>query len=132
MKITKDEALNIATQCRATAGHPLTQKMLVDGGNGLMSELLNDAARVIEALAQPPLPVQPVAWAVVGDGKFGKYEIGRETETNFSVCKYWLNRGYDLVPLYTAPPLPEERNFCPRCGKRTADIHTCTPPQENT
>ena len=29
----------------------------------------------------------------------------------------------------------QERNFCPRCGKRTADlttIHTCTPPQENT
>jgi hypothetical protein len=25
-----------------------------------------------------------------------------------------------------------EQNFCPRCGKRTADIHTCTPPQENT
>ena len=26
----------------------------------------------------------------------------------------------------------EERNFCPRCGKRTADlttIHTCTPPR---
>jgi len=21
-----------------------------------------------------------------------------------------------------------ERNFCPRCGKRTNDIHTCTPP----
>jgi hypothetical protein len=34
------------------------------------------------------------------------------------------------------PPLPvQERNFCPRCGKRTADlttIHTCTPPRENT
>jgi hypothetical protein len=30
---------------------------------------------------------------------------------------------------------PEERNFCPRCGKRTADpttIHTCTSPQGNT
>jgi hypothetical protein len=27
---------------------------------------------------------------------------------------------------------PEPRNFCPRCGKRTADltvIHTCTPPE---
>jgi hypothetical protein len=24
----------------------------------------------------------------------------------------------------------EERNFCPRCGKRTKDIHTCTLPQE--
>lgn len=22
-----------------------------------------------------------------------------------------------------------EWNFCPRCGKRTNDIHTCTPPQ---
>jgi hypothetical protein len=21
-----------------------------------------------------------------------------------------------------------EQNFCPRCGKRTTDIHTCTPP----
>jgi hypothetical protein len=27
---------------------------------------------------------------------------------------------------------PEERNYCPRCGKRTKDIHTCTPPRENT
>ena len=30
-------------------------------------------------------------------------------------------------------PQPEERNFCPRCGKRTADpttIHTCTPPKD--
>jgi hypothetical protein len=37
--------------------------------------------------------------------------------------------------LYIAPPEPDERNFCPRCGKRTADlttIHTCTPPQGNT
>jgi hypothetical protein len=37
------------------------------------------------------------------------------------------------LPLYTTPPAqPEERNFCPRCGKRTRDlttIHTCTPPQ---
>ena len=26
----------------------------------------------------------------------------------------------------------QEQNFCSRCGKRTNDIHTCTPPQENT
>jgi len=26
----------------------------------------------------------------------------------------------------------QERNFCSRCGKRTKDIHTCTPPKENT
>jgi hypothetical protein len=30
------------------------------------------------------------------------------------------------------PPQRTEQNFCSRCGKRTNDIHTCTPPQENT
>ena len=32
---------------------------------------------------------------------------------------------------YLVKAQPEERNFCQRCGKRTADlttIHTCTPP----
>jgi hypothetical protein len=28
-----------------------------------------------------------------------------------------------------ATPQRTEQNFCPRCGKRTNDIHTCTPPQ---
>jgi hypothetical protein len=32
----------------------------------------------------------------------------------------------------THPPQRTEQNFCPRCGKRTNDIHTCTPPQDNT
>ena len=31
--------------------------------------------------------------------------------------------------LMRKPVQPDERNFCPRCGKRAADIHTCTPPQ---
>jgi hypothetical protein len=32
----------------------------------------------------------------------------------------------------TTPPQRTEQNFCSRCGKRTNDIHTCTPPKENT
>jgi len=40
--------------------------------------------------------------------------------------------GNNGIPLYTAPPQRTEQNFCPRCGKRTKDIHTCTPPKENT
>ena len=39
----------------------------------------------------------------------------------------WMLKRY-----YTHPPQRTEQNFCPRCGKRTNDIHTCTPPQENT
>jgi hypothetical protein len=34
------------------------------------------------------------------------------------------------IPLYTHPQRTEQ-NFCPRCGKRTNDIHTCTPPQRS-
>jgi len=34
-------------------------------------------------------------------------------------------RGYDAGKAALAG---RERNFCERCGKRTKDIHTCTPP----
>jgi hypothetical protein len=38
-----------------------------------------------------------------------------------------------ITALKEALAQPEqERNFCSRCGKRTNDIHTCTPPKENT
>ena len=82
-------------------------------------EMTNRAYKPItaikEALAQPEQ--EPVAWW---------NDTGTHIDLNVS------GRG---TPLYTTPPQPEERNFCPRCGKRTADltvIHTCTPPQENT
>jgi hypothetical protein len=35
-----------------------------------------------------------------------------------------------IIDLYTHPPQRTWQNFCPRCGKRTNDIHTCTPPTE--
>jgi hypothetical protein len=31
---------------------------------------------------------------------------------------------------HTHPPQRTEQNFCSRCGKRTNDIHTCTPPHD--
>ena len=37
-----------------------------------------------------------------------------------------------VQPLYTTQPQRTEQNFCIRCGKRTKDIHTCTPPKETT
>ena len=62
------------------------------------------------ALAQPPLPVQP--------------------ETDLTIV--YQSGYYDGKKAALAK---REWNFCPRCGKRTADlttIHTCTPPQGNT
>lgn len=38
---------------------------------------------------------------------------------------YWAWAGWKAALAQPA----QERNFCSRCGKRTNDIHTCTPPQ---
>jgi hypothetical protein len=52
----------------------------------------------------------------------------------------WLESGNFVYPtelrtaIKEALAQPEERNFCPRCGKpvNLTTIHTCTPPRENT
>ena len=66
------EALNIAGQCRATASSPLAKNILVDEGNGLLTELLLDAARIIEALAQPEQPSVP--WSAALESVWGEPE----------------------------------------------------------
>jgi len=66
---------------------------------------------------------EPVAWAVVGDGKFGKYEIGRETLTDIDSANYWISRGYKLVSIYTTPP---QR---PWVGLTDEEIKDCLGPE---
>lgn len=54
--------LNVADQCAATATSELARQVLVDGGSGLLRELLNDAADAIRwavALAAAPQPQAP-------------------------------------------------------------------------
>ena len=77
------------------------------------------------ALAQPEQEPKSVTYKEVADtmnalrkGTVEQRQIAAEMENK---------------RLYTTPQQPAlERNFCPRCGKRTKDIHICTPPQENT
>lgn len=58
----------------------------------------------------------------------------RKMVTEQEPVAYWkehaqgLQRDYDSL-LADFQAQQEERNFCQRCGKRTKDIHTCTPPQ---
>jgi len=47
-------------------------------------------------------------------------------------CMYLCTKGFTQFPECANVPPQLEQNFCPRCGKRTNDIHTCTPPKENT
>jgi len=54
----------------------------------------------------------------------GNYKLGK------SGCERQEKALTAIKEALTQPPEP--RNFCPRCGKRTADltvIHTCTPPR---
>ena len=59
--------------------------------------------------------------------------LGQEIEQE--PVGYWkehaqgLQRDYDSL-LADFQAQQEESNFCQRCGKRTKDIHTCTPPQD--
>jgi hypothetical protein len=71
---------------------------------------------------------EPVGWMLIQ---------GRHEElSHWPLDDDEISRGWEQYPLYTTPQQrTEERNFCARCGKRTADltvIHTCTPPQETT
>ena len=55
-------------------------------------------------------------------------EIEQEPVTYWKEHAQGLQRDYDSL-LADFQAQQEERNFCQRCGKRTKDIHTCTPPQ---
>ena len=84
----------------------------VDPLRGLLSD-------VLDVLAQPAQePVEHL-------------EAIADNDCAYAYADGW-NACVNAYKLYTAPQQQEPRNFCPRCGKRTADltvIHTCTPPE---
>jgi hypothetical protein len=84
--MTKDEALKLALEW-------------YDSG----AEKRDDFEAMIRNILAPPKQ-EPVAWSVVGDAKFGLYELGHTVLDSEESHTYWKNRGYEVVPLYTAPP----------------------------
>ena len=140
--MTKDEALNLALEALENISTALREEDVLGSDIELM---LNAAAAIRVALAQPEeQPEQEPVARVIDNGT----PEGATEWIPFTNRVEPLNTG-DL--LYATPPQPVqpkrgpvaweqfhehlvERNFCPRCGKRTADlttIHTCTPPREN-
>ena len=83
--------------------------------DGMQKQAQSSVDKAVNQMAQPAQ--EPVAWV-------WKDMRGQDIVSLFEPR-------FNSVPLYTTPPQPaQERNFCSRCGKRTNDIHTCTPPQE--
>jgi len=93
--------------------------------------LLNMAAQAL-AQTQEPVVCRPRLERVKGnDFEEWRKNISPELYAAGDAVLCWVNEGDLCMP----PPQRTKQNFCPRCGKRTADlttIHTCTPPQENT
>ena len=127
----KDEALKLALEALEGVldDAPKVLDASIAGGLYEVVQCRDAITAIKQALAQPE--EEPVAW-----------RVRRHDAPNYWIV--FLHKPVDAMqdperevePLYAQPaPLPvqpEERNFCPRCGKRAVDIHTCTPPQGNT
>jgi hypothetical protein len=118
--------------CASTAGIDMTQDEIIEIASQVYGECvwhksallrLEAFAKLVAAKAIAELESkEPVAHVYLFDHD-GKPRVAWHNAKNIKIGD----------KLYTRPSqLTEERNFCPRCGKRTADltvIHTCTPPQ---
>lgn len=134
--MTDKEALKLALEALEPFGTPRWAGTGVDKTNEAITAIK-------EALAQPAPMQEPVpdwdAWNLISRLNKALEAIGdyaHDKSTGPAVPDaLWEVRSmaYDAIEDTTPPAQPEERNFCPRCGKRTRDltrIHTCTPPQE--
>jgi len=91
---------------------------------------LADSMQEVQRLGQE-IEQEPVAWA-----KFLHYPECWDTAAyptlHDAIHEALAWSGCSVCTPPAQPAQRTEQNFCPRCGKRTKDIHTCTPPQENT
>ena len=137
--MTKDEALTLALEAlEACIDYIAPYTHHIQGEED--ADTAEEAITAIkEALAQPEQKLKQVAHVYLLDAK-GWPKVGWDDGRGIKVGDklYTLTSAEKLLaelisePENTSIPWPdEERNFCPRCGKRTADlttIHTCTPP----
>lgn len=149
--MTKErEALKLALEALERASHSLGS-FVSDHGWGqedmdTFDSVIAAEHRIKEALAQPEQKLKQVAHVYLLDAK-GWPKVGWDDGRGIKVGDklYTLNSAEKLLaelisePENTSIPWPdEERNFCPRCGKRLASgsveisIHTCTPPHDKT
>jgi hypothetical protein len=109
--------------------------------HGLRQAIREHAMYEVQRLGQE-IEQEPVADHFAGAGKMMPVAIDalvKEEMSHYYDGHYvdssdaknqLLSFAHRVAKLYNHPPQRTEQNFCPRCGKRTNDIHTCTPPQE--
>jgi len=122
--MTQDEIIEMARQAWADAGEGWVAKEWFDD----RAKAFEAFAKLVAAKAIAELESQkPVAWRLESGKAVWLWFERTDPEANSA-----LPNDVTAIPLYAHPPQRTEQNFCPRCGKRTNDIHTCTPPRVNT
>lgn len=119
--MTKDEALKLALEALEQL-----QGGCTDHDDGTVEAITVWCPEVIDAikqaLAQPEQ--EPVAYLFT-NVQSNDIESSTDPDHKQGERELWFREA-----LVRPAQEPEERNFCQRCGKRTNDIHTCTPPME--
>jgi len=118
--MTDKEAMKLALEALELV--KWTNNLQVDEAIAALKERLADPMRKVQRLGQE-IEQEPVAWQFMNGSSFRKRRPDDFSDLASDGLPYWR-------PLYTTPPQRTEQNFCPRCGKRTKDIHTCTPPKD--
>jgi len=111
--MTKDEALKLALEALES---------FQEISDFTPAQAVHAITAIKEALAQPDAFEQ------------GRQEGMKQERALWELSKLGqeIEAQPERDPWREAVAQPEERNFCPRCGKRTADlttVHTCTPPR---
>jgi hypothetical protein len=145
--VTQDEIIDMARQ----VGFNLSGELILDdAGRTTITNRMVGFAKLVAAKAIAELESQePVAHPVIAGALFDfmgwltsrKERIVLSSSDEASpavdaIRDFAKMRGLSLDDAkvqnwHTNPPQHTEQNFCPRCGKRTNDIHTCTPPQRS-
>jgi len=113
-------------------GMAYTDKIVYTRKNFSTGAVYADRGDVVEIRQPINYPTHPQRTEQEPVGRFtGKFTVDAHDRM---LCEVVCSNAIPTAgaALYDAPPPFRPQNFCPRCGKRTNDIHTCTPPQENT
>lgn len=131
--MTKDEALKLALEALETYKGFIDDAHIIEGQWHWIDGLDNVQTAIKEALAQDELcsSQEPVTGCACRWNSEGDRVITCERHEGWlEVIAEWADRARDAEKkLKALAQPPEPRNFCTRCGKRTNDIHTCTPPR---
>jgi len=131
--MTKDEALKLALEALENISTALPEEDVLGSDSELMLNAITAIEEALDECDEDELIIRYHEMTIKRlEKRIEELTVQPEQEPVRLQCVKCGTVYADGVPPQVAQP--EERYFCPRCGKRTADlttIHTCTPPKEN-